>query len=363
MLKKWPKSLVQFQRMFPDEQACADYIRAIRWPDPRFVCPHCGGYEGRQEAKRPLLFGCKACGKQTSLTAQTVLHRAKLPLPYWFWAAYLLATHSNGLSALQLQKQLGLSSYKSAWLLMSKLRQCLVDPDRKKLNGFVEVDEFYIRFRRGSETRQGKSAVGRLSFIIAVEVVEYTAKDGTQRTRAGRTRIEVLPDGTKQSLHAFIHRNVEVGSFITTDGNPAYRKLRGFYLRQLKVMGQDKDKILLQTNRVISLLKTLGLGIYHGFRARYIQRYLDEFVWRFNRRGARPATFHMIIGRMVQTQPRGLPDIRTDLDDLNGPPKGPPPPGPFTLPGGMIALMHARFAKENGYAPPFEGEEINDDSE
>lgn len=171
MLKKLPKSLVEFQWMFPDETACADYIRELRWPNG-FVCPHCGGYQGRQENKRPLLWGCRACGKQTSIAAGTVMHGAKLPLQYWFWAAYLVATHSNGMSALQLKKQLQIGSYKSAWLMLNKLRWSMVDPDRTKLSGDVEVDEAFITFRSKDDPEvdsRGRSTVGKIPILVAVE--------------------------------------------------------------------------------------------------------------------------------------------------------------------------------------------------
>jgi hypothetical protein len=117
--------------MFPDERACRGYLWQV-WPNG-FACAHCGGVSAGEEANRPLLWGCRSCRKQTSLTSGTVMHGTKLPLQYWFWEAYLVATHSNGISALELHKQLNLGSYKTAGLLLNKLRRAMVHPDRKAL--------------------------------------------------------------------------------------------------------------------------------------------------------------------------------------------------------------------------------------
>ena len=122
-----PRSLIAFQRQFPDEAACAAWLVAARWPEG-FVCPGCGGRRAWALATKAWTFECAGCGRQTSVTAGTVLHGSKLPLTVWFWAAYLMATHSNGISALQLQRQLGLGSYKSAWLLCAKLRRAPPTP-------------------------------------------------------------------------------------------------------------------------------------------------------------------------------------------------------------------------------------------
>ena len=142
----YPCSLIEFQRRFADEGACASYLADARWPDG-FRCPDCGHPKGWELATKAFTWECAGCGKQTSVTAGTVMHGSKLPLTVWFWAAYLMATHSNGIAALQLQKQLGLGSDKSAWLLCGKLRRATVAPDRAPLSGLVEIDETTIPFR------------------------------------------------------------------------------------------------------------------------------------------------------------------------------------------------------------------------
>jgi len=141
------RSLSQFQEMFPDEASCAAFLSKRRWSGG-FVCPRCGGRRMAALKSRAHTCECLDCGRQTSATAGTVMHRSKLPLTTWFWAAHLMATHSNGMSARQLEDQLGVT-YKTAWLLTQKLRRSMVDPDREPLEGVVEVDRTEIPFREG----------------------------------------------------------------------------------------------------------------------------------------------------------------------------------------------------------------------
>lgn len=140
-----PPSLEKFMEDFPTDYACAEYLEKKRWP-VGFVCPHCGGRRGWRLEARPWVFECagdgetqdgRRCRRQTSLIAGTVMHGTHIPIRKWFIAAFLVATHSNGISALQLQAKLGFGSYKSAWLLLHKLRRAMVNPDREKLSGTV----------------------------------------------------------------------------------------------------------------------------------------------------------------------------------------------------------------------------------
>src|SRR6202140_403145 len=141
------RSLTQFQEEFPDEASCAAFLFERRWPDG-FVCPVCGNGGAAVLKSRAYTYECSSCGRQTSITAGTAMHRTKLPLTVWFWAAQLMSTHSNGMSARQLEDQLGIT-YKTAWLLTQKLRRSMVDPDREPLEGVVEVDQAEIPFRVG----------------------------------------------------------------------------------------------------------------------------------------------------------------------------------------------------------------------
>ena len=134
-----PGSLPEFEARFPDDEACARWLLERRWPDG-FRCPGCGHAKGWELGRERLTLQCASCERQVSVTASTVMHRSHLPLKLWFLAAWLVATHKNGISARQLWLQLGLGSYKTAWLLLRKLRRAMVDPEREPLAGLAEVE-------------------------------------------------------------------------------------------------------------------------------------------------------------------------------------------------------------------------------
>ena len=153
-----PMSRAAFEARFPDEASCARHLAAKRWPDG-FVCPACGHDRGWGLKRRRASWECAACGKETSVTAGTIMHRSHLPLKTWFMAVHIVTSHSNGISALQLQAQLGLGSYKSAWLLLHKLRRAMVDPDRSLLEDLVEIDEATptVPHRKRPDRRRARS--------------------------------------------------------------------------------------------------------------------------------------------------------------------------------------------------------------
>ena len=191
-------SRAAFEARFPDEAACARHLAAMRWPDG-FVCPACGHDRGWELKRRRASWECAACGKETSVSAGTVMHRSHLPLKTWFMAIHIVTSHSNGISALQLQAQLGLGSYKSAWLLLHKLRRAMVAPDRSLLEDLVEIDEATLPLRTKQEPPtggQGRSPQGKMRIAGAVEL----SPEGEPR----RIRLAPIGDFSACSLHAFV---------------------------------------------------------------------------------------------------------------------------------------------------------------
>src|SRR5271166_6229434 len=261
----FPASLVEFQHQFPNDDACAAWLSAARWPSG-FRCPACAGAKGWPHGGKPFTFECAACGKQTSVTAGTIMHGSKLPLLVWFWAVYLMATHSNGISALQLQKQLGLGSYKSAWLLCAKLRRAMVAPGRAPLAGLVEVDEAEIPLRTKADPVCG----------------------GGGRSPQGKM---------------FVAANVAPGATIKTDGWPSYARAPDVRHEPHVVGAMAAHVVLPWVHRAFSNAKTWALGVYHGLRRQHLQSYLDEFVFRFNRRRTRPAAFRSLLAIALVRKP------------------------------------------------------------
>jgi hypothetical protein len=267
-------SRAAFVKRFPDDAACAKYLFERRWPEG-FVCPACGSVKAWELAAKKFTWECGACGRQTSVTAGTIMHRSKLPLTVWFMAVHLLSSHSNGISALQLQAQLGLGSYKTAWLILHKLRRAMVDPERTPLIDLVEVDETEIPYRTKDDPvagGQGRSHVGKLLVIGAIELSE----EGQPR----RIRLEPLRDFTAVTITEFVGRAVKRGATVISDGLASYRSLKD-HNHQAKVVSPMAAHVLLPwIHRVFSNFKPWALGTYHGVRRKHLQRYLDEFAYR-----------------------------------------------------------------------------------
>ena len=326
-------SLAQFQKAFSDEASCSAFMFKRRWPDG-FVCPACN--KGRFAAlkSRPRLYECLDCGRQTSITAGTTMHRSKLPLTTWFWAAHLMTTHSNGMSALQLQDQLGVT-YKTAWLLTQKLRRSMLDPDRDPLEGVVEIDQAEIPFREGDTFFETGNAA-KILVIGAVEVVERdTGKAKPRRkhakyldTRSGRIRLASIEDNSAASIKAFVSANVKQGATLLTDGHKSFPGLKG-YRHDPRVVGKMAGHIVLPwIHRAFSLMKRWSLGTYHGLRRKHVDTYLNEFVFRYNRRFYRHASFETLLGLAADKEPASY----WDLIKRDNPRKGAARSSPTPLP-------------------------------
>lgn len=302
----FPKSLPEFQRLFPDDAACAGYLEAIRWPDG-FVCGWCGERgEPFRIATRPHVLRCRRCRKDNALTANTVMERTHTPLSVWFWAAYLVASHTAGMSAVQFQRQLGLSRYETAFQILHKLRAGMVRPDQDQIGGapgeHVEVDETWI----GGVTRgKGHGVHNQTLVIAAVEVRQRQDKAGKGAPRrggryAGRIRMEVVPDRTALSLTSFIQSAVRPGSMVITDAAPSYATLGKIGYEHLPVVEAGNpdvaEEFLPIVHLIFSNLKSWLRGCHHGVSEQHLQAYLNEFTFRFNRRFYPFNAFRSLLG-------------------------------------------------------------------
>ena len=308
------RSLTEFQEAFPDEAGCAAFLFERRWQGG-FVCPRCGGERVAALKSRAHTYECLGCGRQTSITAGSVMHRSKLPLTVWFWAAHLMSTHSNGMSARQLADQLGLT-YKTAWLLTQKLRRSMVDPDRELLEGVVEVDQAEIPFRAG-DTVFDPGNSGKILIAGAVEVIDRDTGQAKPRrkkakyldTLSGRIRLAMIADNSAASIEAFVRTNVKRGTTLLTDGHASYPGLTD-YRHDPRVVGKMAAHVVLPwVHRVFSLVKRWGLGTYHGLRRKHVDTYLNEFVFRYNRSFYRHASFETILGLASHHEPASYWDI------------------------------------------------------
>jgi len=293
MAEDYPRTLLELERRFSSEEACRQYLFALRWPQG-FVCPRCGATTGWPTQRG--LWLCRQCRRQTSVTAGTIFQDSHLPLTIWFRAIWQVTSQKNGVSALGLQRVLGLGSYKTAWAMLHKLRRAMVRPGRDRLRGTVEVDEAYW----GGEEEGLRGRLARNKALIAVAAEE----DGPG---IGRIRLRRLANLTRTSLHGFIAEAVQPGSTVRTDGLPAYLRLEGYaHDRRVQLRQPEAEHLLPRVHRVVSLLKRWLLGTHQGaVQLEHLDDYLNEFTFRFNRRKStsRGKLFYRLVEHAVQVEP------------------------------------------------------------
>jgi transposase-like protein len=307
----FPKTIREFQLQFASEEACQQYLASCRWPDG-FVCPRCGGRRAYELVKLRR-WQCTGCRHQVSLTAGTILHNTKTPLTVWFWAAYLMTTDKRGVSALLFQRQLGLRRYETAWMMLHKFRRAMINLTRQQLRGEVEVDDTWVGGAqaglRGSRQLRGRKAA---LVLVAVE----------KRGRGtGRARMEVIPDFKSVTLITFLKQNVESGSTVYTDGLKSFTGLQeaGFkHVPRSQPLRTELRKgaksVVPLADRAIGNLQQWLIGTHHGVSRGQLQVYLDEFVFRHNRRKLPMAAFQTLLGLGTGRQPTHYETIRGAAD-------------------------------------------------
>lgn len=288
----FPKNLHEFRRQFASEAACEQYLAACRWPDG-FACPRCDHRRAYPVAKRR--WQCTVCRYQVSLTAGTVLHNTKTPLTQWFWAAYLMTTDRRGVSALWIQRQLGLRRYETAWMMLHKLRRAMVNATREPLHGDIELDDTWIGGPQsgvtGSRQLRDRRAV---AVLVAVE---------QRDDRSGRIRLAVLPDFTATTMSRIVKENVAPGATVYTDGLGAFAGLKAAGYRHIALkqplrsaLRKGAASVVPLADRVVGNLQNWLIGTHHGVSRAQLQAYLDEFVFRHNRRRTPAAAFQTLLG-------------------------------------------------------------------
>lgn len=277
-MEEYPRTLMELEQRFSSEEACREYLWALRWPEG-FVCPRCGS--GKHWAVTRGRSACAGCGYQATVTAGTIFERTRLPLVLWFRAIWWVTSQKNGASALGLQRVLGLGSYETAWTWLHKLRRAMVRPGRDRLSGRVEVDETYWGgVEKGVHGRQTET---KALIVVAAQ------EDGKG---IGRIRMRRVADASAASLQPFVVDTIEAGSLVHTDGWEGYHGLKekGYRHKVTVLRGKRKSasELLPRVHRVVSLLKRWLMGTHQGAVShKHLDYYLDEFTFRFNRRNSR----------------------------------------------------------------------------
>lgn len=301
-LKDLPGDLPTFLKRFGTDAKCRAYLVRARWP-AGFRCTGCGHDQAWSHKKR-LIEECTACGKQHSILAGTIFEQTKIGLARWFLAIYLVTSSKGGISAMELKRQMGFGSYQTAWSWLHKIRKAMVRPERSPLAARVEADETYV-----GGPRPGRPGRGAADKIKVAGVVE-TGRGHTRGRRLGRLRLAVVPDVSASSLERFLAAAVAKPATIATDGWSGYGGLgaTGYTHEPLNLSASWGDAALRlpAIHLVFGLAKRWLLGTHHGaVSAKHLPAYLDEFVFRFNRRTARSIAhrFARVIEHAVQLQP------------------------------------------------------------
>jgi transposase-like protein len=301
--KDYPTTWVQFLDWFHSEQACRHYLEKLRWSDG-LTCPKCGVISHVERCSRDRLI-CPACRHQATVTAGSIFDKTRTELRVWFAAIWYITSQKHGVSALGLQRVLGLGSYETAWTMLHRLRRAMVRPDRDLLHGEVEVDETYLAL---TDRIDPISPIGRKSNTTKVLVV--IAVEMLQPKGFGRIRIQRIERGDHDNLMPFIKTFIRSGSIIHSDDSPAYLKLKdnGYEHRQTVHLGSTvpAHESMPGVHRVASLLQRWIMGTHHGaVQPGQLDYYLDEYVFRFNRRTSRSRglLFYRLLQQAVVTPP------------------------------------------------------------
>lgn len=274
------KSLAEMMSRFPDEQACINYMRETRWREGRF-CPYCGS-DKVYDFKDGKTHKCGACRQKFSLKIGTIFEDSKIPLQKWFMAIYLITSHKKGISSLQLAKDIGVTQ-KTAWFMNHRLREAQrTKAYNEPMKNTVEVDEAYIggKEKNKHESKKTKGTQGRSLQTKAAVVALVERGSGVRAFHVENTQ--------RATLHNMVMQNVALGSKVNTDEFSAYEGLNYFYLHgSVDHVGGKYVIGDVHTNTVESffaLFKRGVYGIYHSMSKKHLQRYLQEFCFRYNMR-------------------------------------------------------------------------------
>lgn len=281
-------SLFDFQKHFKSDEDCYNYLKKARWPNG-FVCPKCNHSEAYEIQTRKLL-QCKECRYQASVTAGTIFHKLRQPLLVIFWSIYFISTTKKGISATELQKKLDIKSYNTAWLLLHKIRKSMKKYNKNVGLSDSEVDETYIGGAK--EGTRGRGAENKELIAVALE---------TDGTYIGNAAMKHINRATKVELKQFVKEHIIKGSNVVTDGFKSYISLENIYCHETKKMSDkdNKPKSLKNIHMIIGNLVVWLTGIFNRYPKKHTQKYLDEFIFRFNNRHNLNYIFNLLLKSCV----------------------------------------------------------------
>jgi transposase len=282
----------RFLELFPDNEACLEHLKGRFYPDGT-ECPGCGRGSKFHRIRGRSAYSCQFCGHHVYPTAGTIFHRSTVSLQLWFHAIYLMSSTRCGISAKQLEREIGVT-YKTAHRMFKQIRTLLADDDEGPLEGSVEVDESAHGGKpRATDTRKGRGNVLKTHRPTILAMVE----------RGGRVRPLVIPDRGSRSIHMAVKQHVLPSSMLFTDEWDAYKTVAKSYRGHRRIKHSAKIYAMGETHTqtvegFFGLFKSGVRGVYHAISADYLQAYLDEYAFRYNRRKSREPMFWAILNRV-----------------------------------------------------------------
>lgn len=300
-MENYPNTMLEFEKRFGNEESCREYLYQMRRQNG-FICPHCDHREywirdkGQYQRER--------CRYRISVTAGTIFQDTRIPLRLWFRTIWRVVSQKHGISALGLQRVLGFNRYAAIWNMLHRLRTAMVRPGRDRLIGPAQADEIYSGGPHPG--KRGRGAAGKTLVLAAVE-----DKDG----RPGRIRLHKVKDASGDSLIPAVKESIQPKSEVRTDGREGHNKLShsGYTRTIIRETAEAGKNLPPLANRVTSLLKRWLPGTHQGKPSpSHLDYYLDEFVFRFNRRTSRSRglLFYRLMEQAVITDPVKDQDIR-----------------------------------------------------
>ena len=296
-------SLADFIARYGTEEQCLAEAFTLRWPRG-FRCPKCHNDTYCRLHSRKVI-QCHRCHHQTSITAGTIFHSTKMPLTKWFWAMFLICQDKNGISAMELGRQLGIS-YNSAWQLKHKLMQVMLERDStKKLHGRIEIDDAYYGAKR-VPGKKGRGAARKTPFIAAIE---------THDGKPFYLKLSRVKGFLSREIERWSGHHLTTGTTVVSDGLSCFKGVeKAGCSHEIHIVGSGRKAVkhpaFKWVNTVIGNVKNSIRGTYHAIRRKHLPRYLAEFQYRFNRRFDLKDILHRLIYMALRTPPMPVPLIK-----------------------------------------------------
>ena len=279
--------LFEFDKIFPDEESCRTHFKALR-EKKGIVCPKCGCIHHYWKKNRSE-WECKKCGHRTTLTSGTIMHGSKLPMLYWFKAIHLLTSTKKAFSAAELQYQLNHKRYQPIWEMLHKLRTVMGRRDSEyKLFGSIELDEGFFSTQYSDEKplKRGRGSQAKTKVLVMTESEHIEGSKRNIKKAVNHIKMIVIPNLKARTIDVEVTENIDKNASLTTDDSTSYVNFKDLVTEHNAQVIKPKDisKVLPWVHIMISNAKRQLLDIYHSIKPEFLQNYLNEFCYKFNRR-------------------------------------------------------------------------------